>query len=153
MIRKVGEDWDLDVLEEVSDDLISYHEEYYIIKLTSEGHPLLNIKRGDMFSTNCKKAVGCLRKNGVNNARDYSKIRDEYRKEKICKRERRVIEKALVHIGLDEKEENRIYKIGERTIVAERWVPKKKIIESLLTSNVKEFEEIFSKLTKQIEKI
>lgn len=152
-IREVKDDWSLEIIEEVSDDLISDREEYHIVRLTSEGQPLLNIKRGAHFVETCKSANSVFKKYGINNSTDYSKIKNDLRKNKIIQRERKQIKQSLVHVGLDEKEENRIYMLGDRKITAERWVTKNEIIEWLLPSKEKELNDLMVLISKNIEKI
>ncbi|WP_102504759.1 GIY-YIG nuclease family protein [Salinivibrio kushneri] len=92
-IRQLGENWDVEELVCVPDDEVSDHEEYYILKMTIEGHSLLNIKRGDIIRSELKGAFEELERKGIHSSKDYAKVKLSNRTAKIALRERRQIEK------------------------------------------------------------
>jgi predicted GIY-YIG superfamily endonuclease len=61
-IREYGDDWDFEVLSEVEKTDNACHEQFWHLKLLSEGHPMQNMKMGDNespinFNKFCKHAM------------------------------------------------------------------------------------------------
>ena len=151
-IRCLGVNWDIEEIANVPDGEVSDHEEYYIIKMTIEGHSLLNIKRGDIIRSELKGTFNQLERYGIRSSKDYSKIKVNNRKAKIAERERRQIAKALVHLGLDETEENRRWRLGDEEFLCDRYMSKKEIIELSAPSTWTELDEIISKIESTLAK-
>jgi hypothetical protein len=126
--------WDIEELASVDEDLISDHEEYYMMKLTCEGHPLLNIKQGDRIRQNAKEFISILENAGVKNNSDYSKLLHEDRKNKILHRERQQIKRQLKHIKYDPQTEQHIYSLNGEIQTTEKYMKKSELIDFLCPS-------------------
>ncbi len=147
MIRNLCENWEMEEIDEVDSNLKSNAEDYHIFRLTAEGHSLLNIKKGNKsIATQAKDIMSELKSQNIRSSIDYSKLMRDDRTKKIIRRERKQIDKALKHIGLDDTEQYRIWRLGSKEYSFERWFKRKEVIEWLLPSHVKEKEELFRKI-------
>ncbi|MCK7596667.1 hypothetical protein M0G74_05195 [Microbulbifer sp. CAU 1566] len=145
-IRELAENWDLEELDRFEEDAVSDAEEFYIIKLTAKGHPLLNIKRGDKSKGKAEKLMEDFSRCGVNSAKDYRKIRLENREARVLQRERISLLKALKHIGLDESGEFRVYDLNGQKIQVERYMSKKQVVEMLAPSRLGPLQKLISRV-------
>lgn len=149
-IRQLGENWDVKELASVPDDEIKDHEEYFILKMTIEGHSLLNIKRGDIIRSELKGALDVLERKGIKSSKDYAKAKLSSRTAKISQRERRQIEKALVNLGLDKTGEKRRWRLGDEVFLCDRYVSKKEIAELRAPSTWTQLDELISKIERSL---
>ena len=142
-IRELGDNWDIVLLEEVKDN--NYHdcENYWISKLTADGHILLNHKRGTRFKKNNRTISKAL-----SSDKDYSRIEIKGRSQTIIERERKDINRGLKHIGLDESGENRIWTLYGKEIVHDRYMNRESVLEYHMPSSIRERESDREKMKK-----
>lgn len=145
-IRELAENWELEELDRFDDDAISDAEEFYIIKLTAEGHPLLNIKRGDRSKDEAENLMKEFSHCGVSSAKDYRKIRIASRETRVAQREKTSLLKALKHVSLDETGDFRVYDLNGQKIKAERYMSKKEVVEMLSPSRLSHLQKLISKV-------
>lgn len=145
-IRKLKNNWDIEELVRIEKDAVTDHEEYYIIKLTCEGHPLLNIKRGDSIRRSSKKLFNKIKEKNIKNSIDYANAMKTVRAEKIKQREFRQISKKLKHVRYDEVSETHYYDLEGQTHKTEKYVSKKELIEMLCPSVNKGLEKLMIKV-------
>lgn len=152
-IRESGTNWDIMELDSVDESQYSDHEEYYIYKLTAEGHPLLNIKRGNKNREKATDMMQQLTTNGIANAAEYSQLKKDYskvelknRQERIEDRERRQINKSLKFLGPVAGDPEHVnWQLGDEILVAEKYVSRKEMVEQHLPSKVKALNELLIK--------
>lgn len=145
-IRLLGENWELYELDKIDGDASSDAEEFHIIKLTAEGHPLLNIKRGDRPKAEAEKLLKEFSLCGVSSAKDYRKLKLDNREARVAKREKANLLKALKHLGLDETGDYRIYELNGEKIRVERYMSKKEVAELLGPSGLSRLEKLMAKV-------
>ncbi|MFT6138714.1 MAG: putative GIY-YIG superfamily endonuclease [Salibacteraceae bacterium] len=145
-IRSLKDGWDLEVLEVVDKKLASDHEEYHMIRLTCEGHPLLNIKRGDRIKRESIDILDSFKRNGIENSTDYSNAMSVAREDKIKLREFRQIKKRIKHVKYDDDTETHYYDLDGVAHTTGKYVSKNELVESLCPSVQKELQELLKRV-------
>lgn len=126
--------WDIEELASVDESEISDHEEYFMMKLTCDGHPLLNLRRGDSVRKRANEFMSELKNANVKSSSEYRQLVIDAQKEKIHHRERMQISKQLRHIKYDPQTEEHTYDLNGKLHVTEKYISKDEVIDMLRPS-------------------
>jgi len=122
-----------------------------MIKLTCEGHLLLNLKRGDKVRRFVDEGniLEDFRKLGINNSKDYAERLQSIDDEKIRKRELSQILIQLRYIRCDDAAVKSYYDLDGKEYVVDKYMTKKEVASLLCPSVVKPLDELEAKIAAQ----